>query len=484
MRSHSQFIALDVEALWSVIGDPRRLPEWHSGYREVSFDGPPTVGTRGDYVQSNAVAGELHRRLAPPFTITAAGVTGDGDAGVASAGRGDGAVGDMGVGRRVLALVQPEPIADTRIEFELTAVDGGTVVTETVTATAAVGGVSRFILSGAPQLTTRTDFARLALLAGTPKVDDALTVVIAGGSGALGQHLAADLTCRGHRPIILTRGVDPDSPFEQVRWDGRSIGEWVRVLDPNPDGPVAVVNLAGKLVDCPPTARNVAALRDSRVDATRALVEASKRRDAPIDRWLQASTTAIWSDAGEQWCVESTPLPVGLPQMTGVAQPWEEAVAGANTAHLTILRTSIVLDGRSAAMKRLVDITRAGLGGRVGSGRQWFSWIHVDDWLGIARAALGLDPDITLPDGVVVGASPNPVRNVELMAALRRALHRPPAPPTPAPLLKVGAVVLRTDPALGLTGRRARSEVLEEAGFEFRFPELDAALDDLLGRSR
>lgn len=478
-RSHSQFIALDVETLWSVIGDPRRLPEWHSGYREVSLDGPPTAGTRGDYVQSNAVAGALHRRLAPPFTITAAGVTGDGDADVANAG-----ANDAGIERRVLALVQPEPVADTRIEFALTAVDGGTVVTETVTATAAVGSVSRFILSGAPESTTRVDFARLALLAGTMEVDDALTVVIAGGSGALGQHLAADLTCRGHRPIILTRGVEPDSPFEQTRWDGRSVGEWVCTLDLHNDGPVAIVNLAGKLVDCPPTERNVAALRDSRVGATRALVEASKRRDAPIDRWLQASTTAIWSDAGEQWCVESTPLPVGLPQMTGVAQPWEEAVAGANAEHLTVLRTSIVLDGRSAAMKRLVDITRAGLGGRVGSGRQWFSWIHVDDWLGIARAALGLDPDISLPDGVVVGASQNPVRNVDLMASLRRALHRPPAPPTPAPLLKVGAIVLRTDPALGLTGRRARSEVLEEAGFEFRFPELDAALDDLLGRSQ
>lgn len=455
-RSHSQFIALDVEALWSVIGDPRRLPEWHTGYREVKLDGPPEVGAQGDYVQTNPVVGAFHRRLAPPFTISVAD-------------------------EKVLALTQPEPVADTRIAFTLVPVDGGTVVTETVTTTAAIGAVSRFILSGVPQVTRRTDFARLARLAGTPRVDGALTVVIAGGSGALGQHLAADLACRGHRPVILTRSVDPASPFDQLDWDGRSVGAWAGALES--DGPVAVVNLAGKLVDCPPTARNVAALRDSRVDATCALVEASKKLHIPVARWVQASTTAIWSDAGEQWCVESTPLPVGLPQMTGVAQPWEEAVAGANTEHLTILRTSIVLDGRSAAMKRLVDITRAGLGGRVGSGRQWFSWIHVDDWLAIARSALSLDSDVELPDGVVVGAAPNPVRNVDLMASLRHALHRPPAPPTPAPMLKVGALFLRTDPALGLTGRRARSEVLDEAGFEFRFPELDAALADLLGRT-
>ncbi|MEE4025004.1 DUF1731 domain-containing protein [Gordonia sp. PKS22-38] len=341
--------------------------------------------------------------------------------------------------------------------------------------------MSRTLLAGTPHLTDRVDFVRLARLAELASAADALNVVIAGGSGALGRHLAADLACRGHRPVILTRSLDAASPFEQIEWDGRTIGDWADVL--TDDRPTAVVNLAGKLLDCRPTERNVALLRDSRVTATRALVEASKQRDTPIEHWLQASTTAIWSDAGEQWCTEMTPLPEGLPQMTGVAQPWENAAEGAHADHLVILRTSIVLDGQAPAMKRLADLTRVGLGGRVGSGRQWFSWIHVDDWLAIARAALGLDPEITIPDGVVVGASPNPVRNNELMAALRRALHRPPAPPTPAPLLRVGALVLRTDPALGLTGRRARSEVLDDVGFEFRFPELDGALADLLARS-
>ena len=103
-----------------------------------------------------------------------------------------------------------------------------------------------------------------------------------------------------------------------------------------------------------------------------------------------------------------------------------------------------------------------------------------DDWLAIARAALRVDGAVSLPDGVVVAASPNPVRNSELMAMLRAEIGRPPAPPTPAWLPKLGAVVLRTDPALGLTGRRARSDVLADAGFEFRFPRLEDALSDLL----
>lgn len=457
-KSYAQFIAHDVESVWQVVGDPTRLPQWHSGYRELSLDGPAATGARGDYVQSHRLAGRFHRRLAPPFTIT---------------------VYD---GPRHLQLTQPEPVGDAVIDFRLTPAAGGCILTETVTATAGSGSVSRLILSGVPQLADRVDVARLARLAGVTPADDALAVVLAGGSGALGRHLAADLVCRGIRPVILTRSVDPALTFKQVRWDGRTVGDWSEVL--TADRPTAMVNLAGKLVDCRPTERNVALLRDSRVDATRALVEASKRRATPVSHWLQASTTAIWSDAGEQWCTETTPVPDGLPQMTGVARPWEEAVAGANTDHLVTLRTSIVLDAQAPAMKRLADLTRVGLGGRVGSGRHWFSWIHVDDWLAIARAALGLDQQITIPDGLVIGSSPNPVRNVELMAALRSTLHRPPAPPTPAPLLRVGAIALRTDPALGLTGRRARSQVLDDLGFVFRFPDLDMALEDLLGETR
>jgi hypothetical protein len=241
-----------------------------------------------------------------------------------------------------------------------------------------------------------------------------------------------------------------------------------------------VINLAGKLVDCRPTAANVAELRRSRVDSTAALVAASKSLDRPIDHWIQASTTAIWSDAGEIRCTETTPLPDGLPQMTGVARPWERAFDGANTAHRIILRTSIVLDPDSPALRRLCDLTRAGLGGRVGPGDQWFSWIHVEDWLALVRAALGLDPQVRLPDGILVAATDFPVRNRELMATLRRHLRRPPAPPTPAALLKIGAVFLRTDAALGLTGRHATSEVLPRTEFRFRYPTLDEALGDLL----
>ena len=305
-----------------------------------------------------------------------------------------------------------------------------------------------------------------------------LKVVLAGGSGSLGRRIAADLG--DHDVVVLTRRVNPALGVRQVPWDGRTVGDWAAELDgPN----TAVINLAGKLVDCRPTQRNIAQLRDSRVLATRALVEASRQLKAPTAHWIQASTTAIWSDAGETRCDETTPLPTGLTQMTGVAEPWEHAYRaspGANTRHGVILRTAVVLDPDSPALTRLVGLTKYGLGGRVGTGRQWFSWIHLYDWLAIVRACLGLTPGVTIPSGVLVAAADHPVRNRDLMATLRWQLHRPAAPPTPAVLVKLGAVVLRTDPALGLTGRHATSKVLKDTGFEFRFPTLDAALADLL----
>lgn len=305
------------------------------------------------------------------------------------------------------------------------------------------------------------------------------TVVIAGGNGALGRRIADDVASRGLDVTILTRSVDGRSPHRQVEWDGRTSGPWVSALDTGAE--TALINLAGKLVDCRPTAANIAELRRSRVDPTRALVDAARTLKNPLVHWIQASTTAIWSDAGESWCTEDSPVPDGLPQMTGVVEPWELAVADSPCDHTVILRTSIVLDAKSPALQRLTRLVRFGLGGRVASGRQWVSWIHIDDWLAIVRCALGLDPDVTIPAGVVVAATDNPVRNAELMASLREHLHRPPAPPTPAALLKLGAIVLHTDPALGLTGRRARSRVLAEQGFRFRYAELDEALRELIG---
>ncbi|MGS2806839.1 DUF1731 domain-containing protein [Nocardia sp. MW-W600-9] len=451
---YTQFIALPPASVWSVLGDLAQWPEWNPGVRSVRMHGPVAVGATGDYLPNGQVAARVHGRFGGSFTVTAV------------------------VPDRELSIEQPEPAGTMHLTWRLTPRDGGTEITQELRFTGPSAAAARTVVRPFIETDARVNFSRLARLAGLVPADDALTVVIAGGTGALGTQIAADLTCRGQRVTLLTRKRNPALPFRQTEWDGRSVGAWaVELREP---GKLAVVNLAGKLVDCRPTERNIAELRTSRVDSTAALVAAAGLRDTPVDYWVQASTTAIWSDAGETRCTETTPLPVGLPQMTGVAQPWEEAFDPARAEHWTILRTSIVLDPDAPALERLAQLTKAGLGGRVGPGDQWFSWIHIEDWLAIVRATLGLDPDLALPDGVLVAATEFPVRNTELMATLRRLLHRPPAPPTPAAILKIGALVLRTDPALGLTGRHATSEVLHRAGFQFRYPTLDEALTDLL----
>src|SRR5215218_5250590 len=303
----------------------------------------------------------------------------------------------------------------------------------------------------------------------------AVKIVIAGGSGALGRRLCDDLAARGQEVVVLTRTPRP-GPHRQVTWDGVTTGSWAAELEG-----AAVVNLAGEPVDHRPTPKNIALLTSSRVQPTLALRAAAERLDAPVPVWLQASTAAIHGDAGEVLVDEDTPPADGPPQMAGVARAREEAAIGARADRQVVLRTSIVFDRGSPALERLVRLTRFGLGGRIASGQQWISWLHVDDWLAIARWSLGIDAEPgPPPSGVLLATAPNPVRNAELMATLRRVLHRPPAPPTPTALLRLGAVLLRTDPALALTGRRAASRRLEEAGFEFRHPYLDGALADLL----
>lgn len=303
-----------------------------------------------------------------------------------------------------------------------------------------------------------------------------MKVVIAGGSGALGRRLCEDLEAGGHQVVVLTRRSRP-GPFRQVEWDGSNVGPWASELEGS-----AVVNLAGELVDRRPTAANVDLLTRSRVEPTRALVEASATLSEPVPVWVQSSTLAIYGDAGEQVLDESAPPADGPPQMAGVAKAWEAAADGANTERLVTLRTGIVLDNDTPALDRLWSLARWGLGGRVGRGTQWVSWIHIDDWLAIVRELL--DPPGAALSGVVHATGPNPVRNVDLMAALRRSVGRPAAPPTPKALVHLGAMVLRTDPALALTGRRALPARLLAAGFGFRHPDLDEALADLRARHR
>lgn len=302
-----------------------------------------------------------------------------------------------------------------------------------------------------------------------------MKAVLAGGSGLLGRRLADDFADRGFDVVVLTRTPTADSTHRQVGWDGRTVGPWAAELE----GAV-VVNLAGALVDRRATPANIDLLTRSRVEPTRALVEAVSHLEVPSPLWLQMSTLAIYGDAGEAELVEGSAIGSPRPQMTGVAEAWEAAADGANADRLVVLRTGIVLDADSPAMDRLVGLTRWGLGGRISSGDQWVSWIHVDDFL---RAVQRIVDDASI-EGVVHITAPQPVRNREMMASLRSAVGRPWSPPTPAPFVHIGALLMRTDPDLALTGRRCVPRRLLDQGMAFEFATFDEAIGDLVGSDR
>ncbi|GLY89662.1 NAD-dependent epimerase [Actinoallomurus iriomotensis] len=298
-----------------------------------------------------------------------------------------------------------------------------------------------------------------------------MKIVLAGGSGALGRRIAADLTAAGHEVVVLTRSPRESGAYRQVGWDGVTVGPWATEL-----AGAVLINLAGAIVDRRPTASAVELLTRSRVEPTRALAEAATAALPAV--WVQMSTLAIYGDGGERIIDETAAPAEGPPQMAGVARAWEAAAEDAPAGRQVILRTAVVLDRDTPALDRLAGLTRWGLGGRIGTGRQWVSWLHIADLLAIIRRCLS-DPEMT---GVVHATSPNPVRNADLMAALRRTMRRPAAPPTPAALVRVGSLLLRTDPALALTGRRCVPTRLRDAGFAFAYPDLPHALEDLLTR--
>lgn len=305
-------------------------------------------------------------------------------------------------------------------------------------------------------------------------------VVIAGGSGLIGRALARVLVARGDRVVVLTRRAGgAANGWEDAEWDGRSLGEWTRHLD----GADAVVNLAGRTVDCVKTPDNRDEILRSRVEATRALGEACRsigERGGRVPAvWVQMSTAHIYGDPPTRVCTEDSPPGLGLAPEVGRA--WEvecERACPAGTRRV-VLRTGFVLAREGGAYPRLRSLARVGLGGTVGSGTQGMSWLHADDMTAILLRAIDDDS----MSGVYIASGPNPVSNRAFMHALRRSIGVPIGLPAPAPLVRLGApLLMRTDPELALYGRYCEPRRLVEEGFGFRFGDLDAALADLARR--
>ncbi len=297
-------------------------------------------------------------------------------------------------------------------------------------------------------------------------------IVLPGGSGFLGRALTERLTVRGDRVTILTRGQPTSGQgWESLHWDGRSPGEWAGSLE----GADAIVHLAGKRVDCRPTRANLDLLISSRVDTVRSVGEALEGCQAPPPVWVQLSSLAVFGEGGDAVIDEETlPSGRGPAQMVQVCLALEDAFAraSAGVARTVLLRAGIGIGGGGdPATDRLAWLVRRGLGGRAGTGRQWVSWVALEDF--VAAMVRAIDDDSMA--GLYHLTSPNPITNAEMMATYRRLLGRRLGLPAPAPVTYLGAILLGSDPALALTGRRCVPTRLLEEGFEFSVPTFEEA---------
>lgn len=302
-------------------------------------------------------------------------------------------------------------------------------------------------------------------------------IVIAGGSGFLGLSLATFFTAKGATVVLLSRSEPKQSgDWRYCRWDGRSVGDWCKEID----GADAVINLAGRSVNCIKTPDHQDEILRSRVEATRVIGAAMGLAKRPPSVWVQMSTAHIYGDPPSTMCDEYSAEGVGFAPTIGRA--WEAAFSESLLPNQrgVVMRTSFVL-GRDrgaggGALEMLRFLTRLGLGGKVGRGTQGMSWIHEEDLCRLFEIAI---TDESMSGSYIV-SSPYPVSQDEFMRTLRQTMGVPFGLPAFEWMVRIGApLFFRTDPELVLYGRYVQSRRLAERGFEFLHPRLDSALKDL-----
>lgn len=299
-------------------------------------------------------------------------------------------------------------------------------------------------------------------------------IVLAGGSGFIGQTLARELLRQNWEVVVLTRNLREreDDGIHEVEWDGENVGEWIQCLD----GAEAVINIAGRNINCRHTPENLHEILESRVNPVRAIAAGIVHVQRPPRLWLQAGAVGFYGNRHDEWCNERTSNGPG--RLAEVCRRWEETFFAANApkTRRVLFRIGIVLGTDGGALPILANYTRWFLGGAAGNGRQYISWIHHTDLTRMFLLALEFDNFLA---GTYNAVAPNPVTNAEFMRELRRSLYRPWSPPVPAWLVKLSCQITGAEASLALEGCRCAPRRFLESGFEFKFPDLRGALQEI-----
>jgi uncharacterized protein len=309
-------------------------------------------------------------------------------------------------------------------------------------------------------------------------------VVIPGGTGQVGTALGRALRSGGHEVVVLTRQAAGQG---QVSWDGERLGPWARELD----GSDVVINLAGRSVSCRYTKENLTEMMRSRVRSARVVGQAIAAASRPPRAWLQMSTATIYAHARGAPNDDVTGVIGGSEEgvpgywafSVDIAQAWERELEEAEvplTRKVALRAAMVMTPDRGGVFDVLSRMTRLGLGGPVAGGGQYVSWIHEDDFTAAVRFII--DQDILT--GPVNLASPEPVRQSDLMRELRAAWGVPLGLPATRWMAELGAFAIRTDTELLLKSRRVVPGLLTTAGFEFRHGMWPEAARDLVRRAR
>jgi uncharacterized protein (TIGR01777 family) len=302
-----------------------------------------------------------------------------------------------------------------------------------------------------------------------------MNIVIAGGTGFLGRPLTTSLVASGHQVTVLSRATTTAAGARTVAWtpDGSAGGSWPAAID----GADAVINLAGESIAGKRwTADQKSRILASRVDATRSLVAAVEHATRPPAVFISGSAVGFYGPREDQLVTEDTPA--GSDFLADVCVRWEhEARRLEGTAtRVACVRTGLVLERDGGALPQMLPPFWFGAGGPVGSGRQYWPWIHREDWIGLMQFVL----TTSTAAGAVNATAPNPVANRDFAKALGRALHRPAFMPAPGFALKL--LMGEMAEGLLLSGQRAVPAKAERLGYTFRFKTVDDALRSIFNK--